>query len=475
MQARSPVRSPTNVVLRRCTHTTFHSTETPQTSSQGFAQGHRWRCCYTFERPTTRLSFHSASRSTLQHTPCLSSFIPSLFGIVGHVRLTTTSTLGTTPASVGLFYLSPCVSACFLTIFLSSRHGFAGFDYVPAYINDSSSESGGICSCASSPYRFGHRITDFQLFFIRSPGGTSMPAGVTAPIMADRSTKRHKGDAPIGGPPGPDGYHGGYGQMPPQGRYQQPPYGGPSGPPMGPQSGYMGWQHGQYGNPPPPPPHSWGGHASPPPPGAMYPQRGGPPMTPDRAAYSGGYRGPPTAMQGPGGGRRTTKAPGSASRPSSKASEGPPGGAPDGPPSSGYQGGWSHPQGPPQGGQWPQHQWGGGPPPGWQGSGPGMHQSGPGYGTPGVYGGATSPARGGPGGRPRASPELYSGPPGVDMSDMDMCYMTSRSVGPPHDDDNGSIGGGANSSSKDKGRGSYKCGRVSPSPSCQCLAALMAY
>jgi hypothetical protein len=108
MHARSPVRSPTNVVLRRCTHTTFHSTETPQTSSQGFAQDHRWRCCYTFERPTTRLSFHSASCSTLQHTPCQSSFIPSLFGIVGHVRLTTTSTLGTTPASVGLVYCSVC-------------------------------------------------------------------------------------------------------------------------------------------------------------------------------------------------------------------------------------------------------------------------------------------------------------------------------------------------------------------------------
>jgi hypothetical protein len=39
---------------------------------------------------------------------------------------------------------------------------------------------------------------------------------------------------------------------------------------------------------------------------------------------------------------------------------------------------------------------------------------------------------------------------------MDMYH--SRGVGPPHDDDNSSTG---NRDSKDKGRGSYKCGRVS--------------
>jgi hypothetical protein len=46
----------------------------------------------------------------------------------------------------------------------------------------------------------------------------------------------------------------------------------------------------------------------------------------------------------------------------------------------------------------------------------------------------------------------------VENQDMDMYH--SRGVGPPHDDDDdGSIGG--NGSMKDKGRGSYKCGRVS--------------
>ena len=247
--------------------------------------------------------------------------------------------------------------------------------------------------------------------------------------------------------------------MPPQGRYQQPPYGGPGGPPMGPQSGYM-WQHGQYGNPPPPPPpHSWG-HGSPPPPGAMYPQRGGPSMTPDR--YSGAYRGP-APMQGPGGARRSGKAGSSSRPPSSKPPEGAPSGPPlDGPPPPGYQGGWGHPQG----SHFPQQQWGSGPPPGWQGSGPGMHQ-GPGYGGPGMYSSANSPSRGGPS-RPRASPEMmgsYSGAPVIcqpaDNPDMDM-YVSSRSVGPPHDDDGtGSTSGGTNGNSKDKGRGSYKCGRVS--------------
>ena len=183
-------------------------------------------------------------------------------------------------------------------------------------------------------------------------------------------------------------------------------------------------------------------------------------MTPDRGGYSGAYRGPPP-IQGPGGSRRNGKA-GSSSRPSSKPPESAANGPPlDGPPPSGYQGGWGHPQG----SQWPQQQWGGGPPPVWQGSGPGMHQ-GPGYGGPGMYGGANSPSRSGPS-RPRASPEMmgsYSGPSGVcqpvDNADMDM-YVSSRSVGPPHDDDgNGSTSGGTNGNSKDKGRGSYKCGRV---------------
>jgi hypothetical protein len=91
-----------------------------------------------------------------------------------------------------------------------------------------------------------------------------------------------------------------------------------------------------------------------------------------------------------------------------------------------------------------------------------MHQP-PSYGGPGMYGGANSPPRPSQG-RPRASPDMmggYSGgPPSamcqpVENPDMDMYH--SRGVGPPHDDDDDSIGG----NDKDKGRGSYKCGRVS--------------
>ena len=127
----------------------------------------------------------------------------------------------------------------------------------------------------------------------------------------ERAMKRHKGDGPMGGPP-PDAYHGAY----PPGRFQQGPY-GPGGPPMGPRAGYMGWQAGQYGNPPPP--HSWN-HGSTPTPGGMYPQQGGPAMTPDRAGYGSAYpRGPP--MQGPPG-RRPGKPP---------APRGPPGKGPEGP------------------------------------------------------------------------------------------------------------------------------------------------
>jgi hypothetical protein len=44
----------------------------------------------------------------------------------------------------------------------------------------------------------------------------------------------------------------------------------------------------------------------------------------------------------------------------------------------------------------------------------------------------------------------------ADNPDLESMY--SRGVGPLDDDGNGSTGGGGNS--KDKGRGSYKCGRV---------------
>lgn len=246
----------------------------------------------------------------------------------------------------------------------------------------------------------------------------------------DRSAKRLKGDGPMGGAPPPDGYNGSYGQPPPQGRYQQAPY-GPGGPSMGPQSGYM-WQQGQYGNPPPPP--SWG-HASPPP-GAMYPQRGGPSMTPDRAGYGSSYsRGP-----GPIQGSRRGGKPGPPSRPPPKTSD-----ASTGPP------GWSHPQG----GQWQQHQYG---PPGSYGAP--MHQSS-GYNSSNMYGSNTPPQGGPPQRRQRASPEIMGypvGPPGsqafcgsADNPDPDMYH---HGMG-PHDDD----GNSSTATGKDKGRGSYKCGR----------------
>ena len=59
-----------------------------------------------------------------------------------------------------------------------------------------------------------------------------------------------------------------------------------------------------------------------------------------------------------------------------------------------------------------------------------------------------------PGGPPLSSVICQT----TDNSDMDLYH--SRGVGTGLDDETGSAAGG-NSSSKDKGRGSYKCGRVS--------------
>jgi hypothetical protein len=167
-------------------------------------------------------------------------------------------------------------------------------------------------------------------------------------------------------------------------------------------------------------------------------------------------------MAGPGG-RRAGKPSGPSRLPTKSAEAG---SGPDGPPSSGFSGGgWGHPQG----GQWSQSQWGKGPPPGppqgpppgWQGSGPPMHPP-PGYGNPSL--GGYSPPRPSQG-RPRGSPDMMGGYPGgppmchpADSIDMEMYH--SRGVGPGGDDDNSADGG---SHMKDKGRGSYKCGRVSVS------------
>jgi hypothetical protein len=261
----------------------------------------------------------------------------------------------------------------------------------------------------------------------------------------------------MGGPPPPESYYG----QPPGGRF--PPYGGPGGPPMG--SGYM-W--GQQGHPPP---HSWG-HGSPTPPPASIYQRGGPPMTPnDRPGYGAAYppRGPPPPMPGPGSARRTGNPPGSlppGSRPSGSKADGPSAGVSDGgPPTSGYQGGYypPHQAGPygsapyPPAGPPPMHHssYASGPPSNMYGSSPPRSSSGP----SGV-GSNAAPMQ-----RPRSSPDLMSGycqTTGSENPDIDSLYSSSRGVGPSHDDDGtGSTGGSGGHGSKDKGRGSYKCGRVS--------------
>ena len=59
-----------------------------------------------------------------------------------------------------------------------------------------------------------------------------------------------------------------------------------------------------------------------------------------------------------------------------------------------------------------------------------------------------------PGGPPPSSVVCQT----IETVDMEMYH--SRGVGTGHDDESSSVAGG-NSSSKDKGRGSYKCGRVS--------------
>jgi len=285
------------------------------------------------------------------------------------------------------------------------------------------------------------------------------------------------------GPPPPDGY---YGQHPPStGRYA--PYSGPGGPPpMG--SGYPMWQQGH------PPPHSWGhGSSGPPPPGSMYPQHGGPSMGPDRGNYGGGYpsRGPPPMSGHPPSGpppRRGGKPPGphpSGPHPSSRSTpkDVPPSGAPpsDGggpPPQSGYQGGYYQPpQGPPppsygsspyppNGPPPPMHR--GPPPPQSYGSPPPPPQSSAMYGN--------SPSRTSASqSRPRSSPEVlgggtYGGPTttstGTDASDFDNLFSPrSGTVGGGSTvgagtalDDDASVATEGNNS-KDKGRGSYKCGR----------------
>ena len=77
---------------------------------------------------------------------------------------------------------------------------------------------------------------------------------------------------------------------------------------------------------------------------------------------------------------------------------------------------------------------------------------------PDLMGGAYVPGSGGP-----SSSSTTGGGGGHGMmprTELDLSYMTGRTlvVGTPHDDDGG--GSSTGGSTKDKGRGSYKCGRV---------------
>ncbi|CAB9524254.1 expressed unknown protein [Seminavis robusta] len=261
------------------------------------------------------------------------------------------------------------------------------------------------------------------------------------PIMVNAGqppgSKRHK---PDGMPP--DGMPPGHGPMPPQ-RYPQQGYGGH----------YMGWQ-GQYG---PPPPHGWQGGPGQP----MYPQRGGP-MTPERPGQWSGYRSPhpPHQPPPPPPGGKGQPPPARGRGPMKPGSKAPKAGEAGPMPGQPYGAGWS---GAPQ---WGGPQWGNHPPPPGQWHGghpPPMHQQ---------YGGWASASQTPPR-RPRASPDMMNRgmmgpaaypPPGTPVCppagldapapDSDM-YHGSRGL---LDDASQSSAGGKHSD-KDKGRGSYKCGR----------------
>ena len=117
-----------------------------------------------------------------------------------------------------------------------------------------------------------------------------------------------------------------------------------------------------------------------------------------------------------------------------------------------YGAGWNG------GPQWGGPQWGNGPPhPHWQGGPPPpMHQQHYQSGWPA----SQTPPR-----RPRGSPEMmnrgmmggYCPPTGMDAPPPDDLY----SRGPGMHDDDGASATGSKAADKDKGRGSYKCGRVS--------------
>lgn len=316
--------------------------------------------------------------------------------------------------------------------------------------------------------------------------------------MPAAGSKRHKdGSGPSGSPPSGGNFH----QPPSYNHFQQAPYGQQQYPMQHQQPGYNMWQPGQqpppFANQGPPYGQQAGMYRQPPATGA--PPQNGPPMTPDRSGPNwNGYRGPPPPQQQQGmrqnGVSNTPQglkgAIGGGTAPSNVPPIQQP---PVGGPQQFQQ--WGQPQQP-----WPpQGQWGGAPPAVWQ-QGPHMPpqpsppppnaQSVPQHLYPGGPQGGhqwaggnsnnmTTPAR--PSSRLRSSPE-NGFPPGVPngmTSPVAMCKPVGLDGGP------GSVGpdGGAYVDSRqdedgksksshegkgmakdDKGRGSYRCGRVSPIP-----------
>jgi hypothetical protein len=102
-----------------------------------------------------------------------------------------------------------------------------------------------------------------------------------------------------------------------------------------------------------------------------------------------------------------------------------------------------------------------GPPPGWQGGPPQqpMHQP-PMYASQGTWTGGGGGGRSNtpPRGRPRPDQMGGYGPRMVEVRVPEMDMYMARGQQHMDDEDGSSVGG---STSKEKGRGSYKCGRVS--------------
>ena len=309
-------------------------------------------------------------------------------------------------------------------------------------------------------------------------------ATATSPVPDNRSTKRQKGDEAGNSSQGGDNL---FPSRPPQHPSQvyPPGYMGMGGGGPAPYMGGAGMPpYGQYGNPhaPPPPPHGsmyggmYGG-GGPPVRGHGSPERPGRPggPTPVGPGPWNGYRGGPPHNSSSGGaapGKKDDTGMGN-SGPSSQQQQHTQNQHPFPP------GGWGHPQ------SWqPGHPYG--PPPGYPGGHPsmsGMYAQGAG-GPNGGWG-----SNGGGGGQPNdpnlGRPAPNSAPtsksPPRNRPRPESANSDSRQLPPQARNDNlfcleissaqggrmsvtqdfGEEGSSVSGSTKDKGRGSYKCGRVS--------------